>query len=532
MALVELIQNRGATSKTFEDNQNPNVFTFTSSQAVIHYESTPGSNVFDSEIDMTPTRVNNAVMDGWVINNNGWHYALGKSKTGILDNADGVVGFGGRSGQNWFYFRLVNAGYLYVPSGSPALATNFTAIGGNPTYNRANLSSAQNTRNIGGSVINIESVAEWHNLWTTPGSGEVYARWRSTGNSLKEEIVINQAARTWITNNAAPVTPANQTYFGFVFKIDMSDIPGRFINDVIQQQDDDFNDSQGPVELRNNLNELLAFMPLDYVIVRTLVNTGRVQTDESPVMEIQETKIRLRKRFWKDADGSNYLSVGALSSDIANMPDGDLIFDPTFNTAISASTDDAIINDSAYDDSSTTMLIGGVGVGPLVNYGEGFRFTNVTIPQGATVSSCKLSLTSNGGWLTVLHRWTAINQDNTATFSSGSPPGSRPIVGTIAIENLNDNHIAGTAYDYPIDPGVQATLGTAVQSVFARGGWVSGNALAIVNNSDQDASAWEDYSREIIRTYDYSPAVAPAITIVYTGGGGGAGKKVMTMGFG
>jgi len=35
---------------------------------------------------------------------------------------------------------------------------------------------------------------------------------------LKEHVYINQAARDWVAANHPPTTPANETFFGFVFK--------------------------------------------------------------------------------------------------------------------------------------------------------------------------------------------------------------------------------------------------------------------------------------------------------------------------
>ena len=136
------------------------------------------------------------------------------------------------------------------------------------------------------------------------------------------------------------------------------------------------------------------------------------------------------------------------------------------------------------------IMFGGVQ-GYSANYGQGFRFTNITIPQGSTVTSAYLSIVDDAGsWIGTAVRLTAIDEDNTATFSGGSLPGSRPITSSyIAVEEPNISRAAGERVIYPTTGGLQQTLGAAINAVVNRPGWSSGNAIAVVNNSDQDPGA-------------------------------------------
>lgn len=113
MAWNEQVNLRTRTGKTWQNSSDPNHFAIDSTIAPVHYESTLDSGVFDTEIDMTPKAVNNASLNGWIVTANDWHYALGRPKSGIFNNIDGVVGFGGRKGQNWLKFRLEKVGYLH-----------------------------------------------------------------------------------------------------------------------------------------------------------------------------------------------------------------------------------------------------------------------------------------------------------------------------------------------------------------------------------------------------------------------------------
>jgi len=190
----------------------------------------------------------------------------------------------------------------------------------------------------------------------------------------------------------------------------------------------------------------------------------------------------------------------------------------TLTLTLGASADDALINDLAYDDTATTMNVGGVGSAPQANYGEGFRFTNVTLAGADTINSAILKLMKSGTqWSTQDNRWTCVDADNTPTFSSGNPPGSRAIVATIVDESNNVNETDGTVYNFPRGSGDQTAFGGAIANVTGRAGWASGNALAVVNNSDQDASAHQTFTRKSFHTWDSSVGSSePQLVIDYT----------------
>jgi nitrogen fixation protein len=187
---------------------------------------------------------------------------------------------------------------------------------------------------------------------------------------------------------------------------------------------------------------------------------------------------------------------------------------------VGASADDASINVSgSYEDTATTQNLPGAGT-TTTNYGHGWRFTNVTLTDGDTPQAAHLSLMKSGGhWNGVDWRLAAIAEDNTATFSSGSPPGSRAIT-TVVAENQNQNKADGTRYDYPSTAALQADFADSIWEVFARGGWASGNALGIVCNSDQDASASTANNGNTYHTWDSSTSSSePQLVIDYYAAG-------------
>lgn len=202
----------------------------------------------------------------------------------------------------------------------------------------------------------------------------------------------------------------------------------------------------------------------------------------------------------------------------------------TLTLTIGASSDDAVIDEfaGAFDSTEVFHFFGQMGGSPPSNFGTGLRFTNVTLAGADTINTATIKLRKDTTeWPNVPWRLSVVNEDNTATFSSGSPPGARAIVATIAVETVNTNHIDGTVYTFPVAGAQQTNLATALAAVFDRGGWASGNAVAIVNSSDQDAGVSNGYGRETYSTWDSSVASSePQLVIDYTAGAAGGKQPV------
>lgn len=169
--------------------------------------------------------------------------------------------------------------------------------------------------------------------------------------------------------------------------------------------------------------------------------------------------------------------------------------------------------------SATDLLIGGVGGTPGANYGHGFRFTNATIPVGATITRVRFRVMKQGTqFSSQADRWCFAAEDNCAAFSVGSPPGSRAITTNIADETNNTNETDGSVIDLPRSTTLQqTTLAAALQEVINRAGWASGNAIGLLDNSDQDASAFQNTQRKNWHSFDSAVASSePQLVIDYT----------------
>jgi hypothetical protein len=161
------------------------------------------------------------------------------------------------------------------------------------------------------------------------------------------------------------------------------------------------------------------------------------------------------------------------------------------------------------DDGCHSQYGGGWGTGDLFfgesgfggDYTGGLRFTNVTISQGTTITSAKISMKSYGGTVNLRTKIYGIYEDNTASMSSD--PTGRTKTSANTDWDL-DNPSSGSTYD-------TSDITSIVQEIVNRVGWSSGNAMGflILDDTSSDSSQWYDYEED--------NANAALLTIVYSG---------------
>jgi len=193
----------------------------------------------------------------------------------------------------------------------------------------------------------------------------------------------------------------------------------------------------------------------------------------------------------------------------------------TLTLTVSASADDAVLNDIGFSETADPMIVGTPGASPTAtNSGQGWRFTGASALDGATINSAILKLMKAGTqWSQQDNRWTCADEDSPATFSEGSPPGSRAIVATIVGESNNVNEIADTVYNFPRSSGNQTSFGGSVQNAVDRAGFT--DTLAVINQSKQDVSQGSGFVRKNWHSWDSATASSePQLVIDYTAGAG------------
>lgn len=149
---------------------------------------------------------------------------------------------------------------------------------------------------------------------------------------------------------------------------------------------------------------------------------------------------------------------------------------PTINVSPAASGDDGHDwNDSGFSAIATSLSLGDSGG---VGYQGFVRFPNVTVPQGATITTAKIQFTAlfadsgtnvNVDIAFMDHDNAPAPTDSAELNTAWSGPGS-----TVAITWSNIPAWSGDQQDADtLTPELSSTL----QPVFNRAGWASGNAV-------------------------------------------------------
>jgi len=143
---------------------------------------------------------------------------------------------------------------------------------------------------------------------------------------------------------------------------------------------------------------------------------------------------------------------------------------------VSASTDDCYkkLYNNAFYLTSASLVVGKLSdIAP--QWGSGMRFTNIAIPQGATIAEAHLTLKSYGSrdGTFVNTRISAEDVDSAVTFDSATF-GARWANRTTARVDWDNISAWASAHDYN-SPDIK----TVIQGIVNRGGWSSGNSMVI-----------------------------------------------------
>ncbi len=178
----------------------------------------------------------------------------------------------------------------------------------------------------------------------------------------------------------------------------------------------------------------------------------------------------------------------------------------TLTRQIVASGDDVNEDGSNYVDNASTVWLG-TGASTTSSY-TGLRFTNVTVPQGATITSAKVQIyLPNLAWNQLDFIFAAENVGNSAAFSTSNRPSQRSLTTQTVTHSSNVQWAANTWIDLD-------EINTVVQPVINRSDWASGNALSLVLKGSGGA-----YARVFVTAYDGTPANAVRLALTYTTGG-------------
>jgi Domain of unknown function (DUF1929)/Glyoxal oxidase N-terminus len=228
------------------------------------------------------------------------------------------------------------------------------------------------------------------------------------------------------------------------------------------------------------------------------VNFKRIPEGSSFLIEVSQLSLQANQALrCKHFSGSSLCAVEA-SFEITTTATTTR-FSTRINTALN-DVEENISNGSMYV-SSTDLELGADGFAQAV----GLRFTNIVVPQGATITKAYLVFTvdedgSNATSVSI----TADNADTSAAFSLANRNLSNRVKtsASVAWNNLPTWAVDQT-YSTP-------ELKSIVQEVVSRSGWRSGNALSFVITGSGTRTT---------ESFEGESASAPELVIEFEGGG-------------
>lgn len=196
----------------------------------------------------------------------------------------------------------------------------------------------------------------------------------------------------------------------------------------------------------------------------------------------------------------------------------------TLNLQVGASSDDAR-NINGGTSKNITAVTQHIGKLTTTDYWNGFRWTDVTIDQGATINSATLDLYSAQvtAGTTAKAIFYGVAADNTATFNTTTeyPEGKPRTTASVTKDFTVASWAASLGF------GVETVnVTTLIQEIVNRAGWASGNALAIVCHDN--GSTNDNYIGH--STYDRAIDRGAKLDIDYTVAGGAVRKSLTLLG--
>ena len=263
----------------------------------MHYESVAGSGDFDTPIDLAEVATDDADVDGFVVEENIWHFGVQTAAVPELSqSAQGTLHFGGRGGANVLRLKCTSMGYLHHPTRIFSIvgsAFNYTAAA--PTFQKLTRNLATHA-SLSDVDITASNYFEWTALWTQGAGQDTQLSVDIRGGKFGYINRFDTAVKAELVANWPVGTTPSETEFGHLFELDVSDIPRVYQNGVLLDWANDFNDDAGDIELRDGSDNLIAYIP----------------KQSGPLGAVHQRP--LRTRFWEDG-GTNYMFVGLSMAD-------------------------------------------------------------------------------------------------------------------------------------------------------------------------------------------------------------------------
>ena len=172
------------------------------------------------------------------------------------------------------------------------------------------------------------------------------------------------------------------------------------------------------------------------------------------------------------------------------------------SSQVSAASDNVNQDGAALTTGTSTLWLGNAS-STTASY-TGLRFTNLSIPRGATITSADLQVHSaQSQWIAIAMNMAADAADNSPTFGSASQPSQRKLTTARVTHSSNAQWAANTWY--ALDD-----VSAVIQEVVNRTGWQSGNSLSLILKGT--GNAW---GRMFVTSCNGSASNAPQLVVTY-----------------
>jgi hypothetical protein len=169
---------------------------------------------------------------------------------------------------------------------------------------------------------------------------------------------------------------------------------------------------------------------------------------------------------------------------------------------VAAGTDDVNQDGTSNLTTSGTIWLG-TGQSTSASY-TGLRFTGITIPRNAVITSAYLEVYSTQNqWISIGFQVYGDNTGNSAAFTTSTKPSQRPLTAQNVTYSANTQWVANQWYQI-------TSLEPVIQALVNRSDWQSGNALTLILKGTSG-----QYGRKIVQSYDGSPSFASRLVITY-----------------
>ncbi len=134
----------------------------------------------------------------------------------------------------------------------------------------------------------------------------------------------------------------------------------------------------------------------------------------------------------------------------------------------------------------------------------GYRFTNVSIPAGATITSARLEANAaSTQWQRMAFEFAMEAAVNSAAFTAASRPSQRALLTPRVAHSTDAQWVGGTWY-------LLEQIAPILQAAINQPGWQAGNAVSLLLRGT--GSAW---GRKFVRHFESGAAFAPRLVVTY-----------------